>query len=311
MPINSPINQNLPSSMPPRKDEPEDIFHEIEPASARPAPARPYTKNAPPPPNIDRVSAPAGPSFPATEPEIPIRAPWEQKSAPQSVRPAVSASARPEPSRPVVKKSDEGLLGPALGASSDTLLGAGETRHTPGLPKGLTPKNETSSLPEITEGVERKKPLFKSKVFIIILLLVLVGSGVGFAGWLVYQQLTVERSPEGVIDDNVTGDDSGESAAEPVTEPPTPEVSEAPSPVVDEFIDSDLDGVSDDEERIYGTDINNPDSDFDGLTDRDETKTWQTDPLNPDTDGDSFKDGDEINNRYNPKGPGKLFEQVP
>lgn len=47
--------------------------------------------------------------------------------------------------------------------------------------------------------------------------------------------------------------------------------------------DTDNDGLTDQQEIIYGTDLNNPD-----------------------TDGDGFKDGDEVKNGYNPKGAGKL-----
>ena len=47
--------------------------------------------------------------------------------------------------------------------------------------------------------------------------------------------------------------------------------------------DTDNDGLFDDEEEQYGTDINNPDS-----------------------DGDGFLDGDEVENGYDPNGPGKL-----
>lgn len=47
------------------------------------------------------------------------------------------------------------------------------------------------------------------------------------------------------------------------------------------------------------------DSDNDGLTDNEETQ-YGTDPKNPDTDGDGYKDGDEVKNGYNPAGPGKL-----
>ena len=49
------------------------------------------------------------------------------------------------------------------------------------------------------------------------------------------------------------------------------------------IIDTDGDGLSDDLEGYYGTDINNPD-----------------------TDGDSYPDGTEINNGYNPLGEGRL-----
>ena len=72
--------------------------------------------------------------------------------------------------------------------------------------------------------------------------------------------------------------------------------------------DSDRDGLSDEEELSLGTSSRSADTDADGLSDRDETKQWGTNPLNPDTDGDSYKDGDEVNNGYDPKGSGKLFE---
>lgn len=47
--------------------------------------------------------------------------------------------------------------------------------------------------------------------------------------------------------------------------------------------DTDSDGLTDDQENYFGTDINKPD-----------------------TDGDGFKDGDEVENGYNPNGTGSL-----
>jgi hypothetical protein len=47
------------------------------------------------------------------------------------------------------------------------------------------------------------------------------------------------------------------------------------------------------------------DSDNDGLTNAEE-KQYGTDPQNPDTDGDGYKDGEEVKNGYNPLGSGKL-----
>jgi len=55
------------------------------------------------------------------------------------------------------------------------------------------------------------------------------------------------------------------------------------SPNQDILIDSDGDGLSDEEEKIYGAD-----------------------PFNPDTDGDGYLDGVEVANGYNPLGAGKL-----
>lgn len=60
-------------------------------------------------------------------------------------------------------------------------------------------------------------------------------------------------------------------------------------------VDSDGDGLTDDEEVRWKTDPFNPDTDGDGLSDGDEVHKWNTDPLNPDTDYDGLKDGyDEV-----------------
>lgn len=45
------------------------------------------------------------------------------------------------------------------------------------------------------------------------------------------------------------------------------------------------------------------DSDVDGLTNADE-KLWGANPNNPDTDGDGFKDGEEVSSNHNPTIPG-------
>jgi hypothetical protein len=63
--------------------------------------------------------------------------------------------------------------------------------------------------------------------------------------------------------------------------------------------DQDQDGLSDEEEKVLGTDPNKRDTDGDGLDDKDEAR-WKTDPLNPDTDGDGFLDGEEIKGGYSP-----------
>lgn len=64
------------------------------------------------------------------------------------------------------------------------------------------------------------------------------------------------------------------------------------------LIDSDGDGLSDLQERLLGTDPNNPDTDGDGLTDGEEIELKAIyaclDPTNPDSDDDGLKDGEEI-----------------
>jgi outer membrane protein OmpA-like peptidoglycan-associated protein len=59
-------------------------------------------------------------------------------------------------------------------------------------------------------------------------------------------------------------------------------------------IDSDGDGLTDQEEAEWGTDPYNPDTDGDGLTDGEEVHIYHTDPLNPDSDFDGLSDGDEV-----------------
>jgi len=58
--------------------------------------------------------------------------------------------------------------------------------------------------------------------------------------------------------------------------------------------DLDGDGLTNDQEKLLGTDPKNPDSDGDGLTDGDEVNTYKTNPLKADTDGDGLSDGKEV-----------------
>ncbi|WP_235001728.1 hypothetical protein [Arcanobacterium ihumii] len=64
--------------------------------------------------------------------------------------------------------------------------------------------------------------------------------------------------------------------------------------------DTDGDGVNDGDEIKNGTDPKNPDTDGDGLTDGDEVNKYHTDPTKADTDGDGVSDGDEIKNGTDP-----------
>ncbi|MGO5092402.1 Mbeg1-like protein [Clostridium sp. LCP25S3_F10] len=60
------------------------------------------------------------------------------------------------------------------------------------------------------------------------------------------------------------------------------------------FIDSDKDGLSDEDEKLYKTDPNNPDTDGDKLSDGQEVLLYHTNPLLKDTDGDRLTDSDEL-----------------
>lgn len=65
--------------------------------------------------------------------------------------------------------------------------------------------------------------------------------------------------------------------------------------------DTDGDGVYDDEEIIdFGTDPLHHDTDDDGLWDGEEIFEWYTDPLFWDSDGDGFSDGREVRTGRDP-----------
>lgn len=71
-------------------------------------------------------------------------------------------------------------------------------------------------------------------------------------------------------------------------------------------LDKDLDGLTVDQEKQYGTDPEKSDTDGDGMSDKTEITIWKTDPLKADTDGDGKKDGFEVRQGDNPLGAGKI-----
>lgn len=77
-------------------------------------------------------------------------------------------------------------------------------------------------------------------------------------------------------------------------------------PNINRPVDSDSDGLTDEEEEIFGTNPNFADSDEDGLFDKEEIEIYYTDPLNFDTDEDGYSDGQEVKSGHNPNGEGKL-----
>ena len=152
-------------------------------------------------------------------------------------------------------------------------------------------------------------------IAIVLLSLVCMGG----AGYVAYRFMVRNAVPQEVTDaisgakeevpvtmptTSKTPTDGSTSVSTPT--PITPPDTDGPTSVVD----SDGDGLTNDEERTLGTSVAKPDTDGDGLGDREEVKVYSTDPKKPDTDGDGYVDGDEVKNGYNPNGTGKLL-QVP
>ncbi len=74
--------------------------------------------------------------------------------------------------------------------------------------------------------------------------------------------------------------------------------------------DTDGDGLSDSDEISRGTNPLNPDTDGDLVTDGDEVLVWKTNPLNPDTDEDGLRDGDEMARGTDPLNPDTDGDQL-
>jgi MYXO-CTERM domain-containing protein len=71
----------------------------------------------------------------------------------------------------------------------------------------------------------------------------------------------------------------------------------------DAGVDSDGDGLDDEDELDFGTDIDREDTDGDGLSDGEEVHGTGTDPTEADTDGGGVDDGDEVEDGTNPLDP--------
>lgn len=242
-----------------------------------------------------KPNTPPAPPVNAPKPPLPPPPPFERKSGP--VGPILSKPPVPEPPKlpvetpmpkaknepeDIFKEVDSGLVksqpaGPVLGSSVLT----SEEMKEPGF------------------LARHKKWIILIVVVVVVIILAVVGYGVFW-----YPSQMVEPLPSTRIVPEET------IAPEITTAPEIPEaeVEPEPTPSPDEFIDSDNDGLTNLEENELGTDTKKPDTDDDGLSDKEEVKIYNTDPLNPDTDGDTYLDGAEVLAGYNPKGPGKLAD---
>lgn len=160
-------------------------------------------------------------------------------------------------------------------------------------PKQVAPENYALE-DEIKSGLDKKYFVLGG----LILVLVLIGGGFYVFGKVAKNNLVqngqkTEEENKQEQDVNENNNNNNDITGQPVNAA---------------AVDTDQDGISDEEERSLGMDPNNIDSDGDGLFDREEIRVYGTGPLNPDTDGDGHADGIEVRNGFNPKGAGKLFE---
>jgi hypothetical protein len=200
-----------------------------------------------------------------------------------------------------VKKEPEDILSGVDKGAPPPTLPVGETPKPLGVP--VAPKPGVDGPPQIEKPLavpEITEPrVFWKKFVIIAAVVVVLGGAVTF---LIIRKPAVK--PEATPAPEAVAPEAPAVAPEAVPETPTAPAAEVTPPAP---VDTDGDGLTDDEEAVLGTNPASADSDDDGLSDREEVKVYLTDPLNPDTDGDSYPDGTEVKNGYDPKGPGKLF----
>lgn len=151
-------------------------------------------------------------------------------------------------------------------------------------------------------------PSFLRTALLFVVAIVLIAGVIGGLYW-VYSSFIKGRTsstpsepqaPTTVVDTPVP-DTSTETETQP-------DITQDDQILFGEVLDTDGDGLSDEQERSMGTDPNNWDSDSDELSDYNEVEVWKTNPLLADTDGDGYLDGSEVNNGYSPTGPGRIFQ---
>lgn len=136
-----------------------------------------------------------------------------------------------------------------------------------------------------------------AKIWIIIILLVLLGAAIGFGYWWFTRSEPLPQQPTATIPF---------TEPEPVVPPPTTTVPVTP-PIVTTTPTTTPTTTDTDNLTITGItfpqiiSIDSVDVDEDSLTDEEE-RIFGTDPTIWDSDADSFYDGQEIYNLYNPRG---------
>lgn len=204
----------------------------------------------------------------------------------------------------IPSKQPEDILAPIDGEKTFPSVPARQLSQTPPGLKPLPPISEMSS--------GRGNAL---TVLFIILGVIILATILGVLFWFFALRTAPVSVPVGTAPTNTVPVTNSETTkTEPVSPTPVTNSEVSPvntAPVVVVSIDSDGDGLTDDEETVLGTNPNNSDSDNDGLFDKEEVEIYHTDPLKVDTDGDGFSDGAEVRNGYNPNGSGKLLELPP
>lgn len=167
----------------------------------------------------------------------------------------------------------------------------------------VRPQTEIEDIFSKTEGERKTSPLMKGpekgleeEIFspepssskfkwVVIggIIVLLVGGG-----YFAYSKMGIGK---GIQEETpIIEEEQAPIVPEPISEPEEPTI-----------LDSDKDGLTDEEEGDLGTDPFKVDTDQDRIPDPIEVRVYKTDPLNPDSDNDGYLDGEEVKAGYDPK----------
>ena len=227
----------------------------------------------------------------------------EAPASPPAPAPATGGTlSMPEPAEPPPAAEPEDMFGD-LDSGDVPAPSMPAAAPVPGAPPA------PGKAPKVKKGGGGMKKILLIVVIVIVAILAVVG------GVFAYRSLSSAPIDDILNEDTTpvrtTPTPSTTTPTNTVTVPtdgsPVDTMPEDKTPPV-RVLDSDGDGLSDAEEAAAGTSSRKPDTDNDGLFDREEVQVYGTDPLNPDTDGDGFIDGEEVSGGYNPNGEGRLIE---
>jgi len=142
--------------------------------------------------------------------------------------------------------------------------------------------DQVTTMPSAYQPLEGMRHSSRKTILVALLGVILLGI-IGVGGYMAYGFFIANQGGDKNIE-NGEALNNGE-----VQENQDQAASE--NMIVNNNSDADNDGLSDEEEAQFGTDVTMPDTDSDGLFDREEVYSFKTDPLNPDSDGDGFFDG--------------------
>ena len=172
-----------------------------------------------------------------------------------------------------------------------------------------TPNQSQKPVPPeapVYEDVVTSGPSRTLIILIVLVVVLLLGVAAVFAYTWMSRQSTVNTTiPANSVTTQIP---TNTQSATPLPVVPLAEQSPEPTNVP---VDTDKDGLLDEEEATFGTNPTLVDSDDDDLSDADEVKVWATDPLDSDTDNDGFPDGTEVKSGYDPKVAGARLLNLP